>query len=151
MDKITLNSNDIKKVICNKYPFLFVDFADNISPGLSAVGYKNLTVNDWFFQNHFEDNYVMPGVLIVEAMSQTASLAIATLKECENKVIKLAKISQVKFYAEVIPGDQLVMEASVLSWRRGVAKSIIKSYVKGALVTEAELLLIVKDLMMSSK
>lgn len=120
-----LNVEDIKKIIPHRYPFLMIDRVENLEPGKSCVAFKNVTNNEWFFQGHFPNYPIMPGVLIIEAMAQAAGvLAFATLideKVCEpgsSDFVYFTSIENAKFKQPVVPGDVIRFEISI-DQRRG--------------------------------
>ena len=98
-----LEVEDIKKIIPHRSPMLLIDRVDDINPGVSAVGYKAVSYNEPFFQGHFPDYPVMPGVLIVEAIAQTGAVALLSCEEYKNKLVFLGGINKAKFRKQVIP------------------------------------------------
>ena len=135
----------IMKLLPHRYPFLMVDRVIILEMGRKVVGIKNVTINDSFFQGHFPTRPVMPGVLMVEAMAQTAGVVLLTNPEHRGKLAVLLAVDKVKFRKVVVPGDQLVMEVEVVRDRsrtvlvRGVAK------VEGEVAAEAEIMLSYTD------
>lgn len=123
-----LNSNEIQKIIPHRYPFLLIDRIIELEPGHSAKAIKNVTVNEPFFAGHFPEYHVMPGVLIVEALAQAGAVTILSMDEYKGKLALFAGIDKCKFKYQVKPGDQLILEAEVISKRGvlGVAKGIAK-------------------------
>ena len=105
-----LNSNEIQSIIPHRYPFLLVDRIVDGEAGKWALGVKNVTVNEHFFSGHFPEYHVMPGVLIIEALSQVGAVALLSLEENRGKIAFFAGIKSAKFKREVIPGDQLQLE-----------------------------------------
>ena len=139
--------NQIAGMLPHRYPFLLVDKIFEVDD-TSIVGCKNVTVNEPFFQGHFPDNPVMPGVLQVEAMAQVGGIfALQTVDEPENYTTYFMKIDNVKFKQKVIPGDTIVFHLELISpIRRGLVNMRGRGYVQGTLVSEAEMLAqIVKD------
>ncbi len=124
-----LNIDEIKKLIPHRYPFLLVDKVVELEEGKRAVGIKNVTVNEPFFQGHFPDYPLMPGVLIVEAMAQVAGITMMCLEENKGKLGVFTGIDGVRFRKEVRPGDTLRMEVEITAMRRGIAKVEGKAYV----------------------
>lgn len=132
---------DIKAVmehLPHRYPFLLVDRVLEIEEGKSIVAIKNVTMNESFFQGHFPGNPIMPGVLIVEALAQTAGvLAIKTSGKSDMNVYFMS-IEKAKFRKPVVPGDQLRFEVKVIRQRRNIWKLAGKALVDGVVVTESE-------------
>jgi len=131
---------DIRRYLPHRYPFLLVDRIVELEE-MRIVGIKNVTANEPFFVGHFPEFPVMPGVLIVEAMAQTAGvLVLRRLEERSQKLVLLASIEQAKFRKPVVPGDQLRIEMVVDKWKSTVAKVHGKATVDGAVVAEAGLM-----------
>lgn len=144
MNELPMNYQDIIKAIPHRYPFLLVDRILELEPGKKAVGIKNVTANEQFFQGHFPGNPIMPGVLIIEAMAQVgAVLARLTVPESyddnQEGAVFFASIDKVKFRRPVIPGDQLVLRIDPLRTGTKIWKLAGKAYVDDQLVAEAEL------------
>lgn len=136
-----LNVNDIMKIIPHRYPFLLIDKAYLQKEKMSAIGFKNLSINEAFFQGHYPNNPIMPGVLIVEAMAQTSCLIFLSREGLSDKKIPLFMgINEVKFRKPVVPGDQLRLEVNVTRARERGGKLLGKAFVKNNLVAEAEIM-----------
>ena len=101
----------------NRYPYLLVDVAEEVVPGVSAKGYKNLSINDWFFDCHFPEDPNMPGMLQIEAMVQLCALTILTLDGNKGKVAYLSSASNLKWSRKVVPGDRLDMDTKLVSFK----------------------------------
>lgn len=143
---VVFDINAIKKILPHRYPFLLVDAVIELEPEKRAVGIKNVTTNEPFFQGHFPQKPVMPGVLIVEAMAQVGGILLLNEQvNVENKLVFFMGIDNVRFRKIVQPGDQLVMELDMLKNRRTTFKMAGKAYVKGELVCEAEMMAAVVD------
>ena len=138
--KTPLGPATIRELIPHRYPFLLVDRIDEIEPGARAVGVKNVTQNEPFFEGHFPDCPVMPGVLIVEALAQVGAVGVMALEEFRGKMALFAGIDGVRFRRQVIPGDvlRMVVEISRLKGRVGRGKGA--ATVNGERVCEAELM-----------
>jgi len=134
-----LTSADIANILPHRYPFLLVDRILEVEPGVRAVGIKNVTMNEPFFQGHFPGNPIMPGVLIVEAMAQVAGIAGLTLEANKGKLGLFAGIDAMKFKKQVVPGDVLVMEAEFLTGKLGVFKVKVSAKVDGKVAAEGEI------------
>lgn len=104
---------EIKRILPHREPFLMVDRVDELEPGVRAKGVKAVSANEWFFQGHFAEVKVMPGVLIVEALAQTGGIALLTLDGMRGRLAFLGKITNARFYAPVVPGDLLELETRI--------------------------------------
>ena len=135
-----LNIDQIKELIPHRYPFLLVDKVIELEEGKRAVGIKNVTANEPFFQGHFPNYPIMPGVLIIEAMAQVGCVAMMSMDENKGKLGVFAGIDKVRFKKEVRPGDTLTMEVEMLSVRRNIGKATAKAFVGEELACTGELL-----------
>jgi 3-hydroxyacyl-[acyl-carrier-protein] dehydratase len=137
-----LDIMEILKILPHRYPFLMVDRILDMEPGERITGYKNVTMNDNFFQGHFPSQPVMPGVLILEGMAQVgAILAYQTDPDTvADKLVYFAGIDGAKFRQVVVPGDQLHYEISVTKRKSRFWKMAGKAYVDGKLAAQAELM-----------
>ncbi|MCB9719373.1 MAG: bifunctional UDP-3-O-[3-hydroxymyristoyl] N-acetylglucosamine deacetylase/3-hydroxyacyl-ACP dehydratase [Candidatus Omnitrophica bacterium] len=129
----------IQQVLPHRYPFLLVDRVVEIEHGKRALGIKNVTINDGFFQGHFPTRPVMPGVLMVEAMAQTGGVVVLTNPAHRGKLAFFMAANNVKFRKVVTPGDQLLMEVEVLKDKSRVAEIHAVSRVDGEIVAEADM------------
>jgi beta-hydroxyacyl-ACP dehydratase FabZ len=135
-----LDITQIQAILPHRYPFLLVDRIIEYEPNKRVVGIKNVTLNEPFFEGHFPGAPVMPGVLIVEAMAQTAGVVmLASLPDRESKLVFFTGIDGAKFRRPVVPGDQLRLELTVLKLRPRYIKLRGEAYVDGQLVAEAEI------------
>lgn len=135
-----LNTLDIMKILPHRYPFLLVDRIVELEVGTRAVGVKNVTINEPFFQGHFPGHPVMPGVLIIEALAQVGGVTAALAeKGVEDKATYFVGIDKAKFRKPVLPGDVLRLEMNIVNCRRGIYCFEGKAYVGEKLVAEAEL------------
>ena len=135
-----LDINEIRALLPHRYPFLLVDRIVEMEPE-RIVGIKNVTANEPFFTGHFPDFPVMPGVLIVEAMAQTAGvLVLKSMGGCGTKLVLLVAIERARFRKPVVPGDTLRMEMKVLKRKASVAKMAGVATVDGVLAAEVEVM-----------
>jgi 3-hydroxyacyl-[acyl-carrier-protein] dehydratase len=135
-----LDVNEIRQILPHRYPMLLVDRIIELEAE-RIVGIKNVTANEPFFSGHFPDFPVMPGVLIVEAMAQTAGvLVLKSVEDRDRKLVLLVSIEYAKFRKQVVPGDQLRMELVMIKRKASVAKMSGKATVDGVLVAEAEVM-----------
>lgn len=137
---MTLDINEIRRILPHRYPMLLVDRIVEMESD-RVVGIKNITQNEPFLQGHFPDYPVMPGVLIVEAMAQAAGvLVLGSMPDREKKLVLLVGIENARFRRPVVPGDTLRMEMTVLKRKASVAKMAGKATVDGQLVAEVEVM-----------
>ncbi|WP_406241644.1 3-hydroxyacyl-ACP dehydratase FabZ [Tissierella carlieri] len=139
MDK-SLNIEEIKGIIPHRYPFLFIDKVLIEEVGLKGIGYKNVTINEPFFQGHFPNMPVMPGVLIVESMAQVGAVILLSDEKHKGKTPYFAGINKVRFKRKVVPGDTLKMEVVLTRIRGSIGIGEGKAYVGDELACEGEFL-----------
>ncbi len=137
----------ITRMIPHRYPFLMIDSVIDVTPDVSAVGVKNVTINEHYFEGHFPGHPVMPGVLIIEAMAQTAGiLVVRTLgPESEGKLVYFMTIDQARFRKPVGPGDQLLLHVKKEKNRGNIWKFTAEAKVDGNLVAEASYSAMIMD------
>lgn len=140
-----LNTQEVQEILPHRYPMLLVDCVEDLIPGETATGIKNVSMNEEVFQGHFPGNPTFPGVLMVEALAQTGAIAILSLPEYKGKTVYLASIPKARFRKKVEPGDQLklTVELERFRGRMGVGKGT--AYVNGKRVTTAELTFAIGD------
>lgn len=140
-----LNSQQIQEIIPHRYPFLLVDRIVEMEVGKQAIGIKNVTINEPFFQGHFPGHPVMPGVLIVEALAQVGAVALLSSEEYKGKLALFAGIDGVRFKQQVVPGDTLRLEVEIISVRRGIGKGKAVAYVGDKIACKGEIMFGVVD------
>ena len=135
----TLSVEEVMALIPHRYPMLLVDKVEQLNRGASAVGIKNVSINDPFFEGHFPGRPVMPGVLIIEALAQTAGVVAmdAELEEGESSLIYFMTIQDARFRQPVVPGDQLELHVFKERSRRNVWRFRGEAKVKDTVVAEA--------------
>ncbi|MFZ6693170.1 3-hydroxyacyl-ACP dehydratase FabZ [Undibacterium sp. SXout20W] len=141
--KKTLNINEIKEYLPHRYPMLLVDRVLDWEDGKTITAIKNVTANEEFFNGHFPNKPVMPGVLMIEALAQTAALLSFLsmgLKPDDKTIVYFLGIDGARFKRPVEPGDQLKMEVEILKVARGIWKYKAKGTVDGQLALEGELM-----------
>jgi 3-hydroxyacyl-[acyl-carrier-protein] dehydratase len=138
--KVPLGAAEIRDLIPHRYPFLLVDRIVELEPGVRAVGIKNVTQNEPFFQGHFPDYPVMPGVLIIEAMAQVGAVGVMAGGEHKEKLALFAGIDGVRFRRQVVPGDVLRMEVDIDRLKGRVGRGTGRASVGGERVCEAQLM-----------
>jgi 3-hydroxyacyl-[acyl-carrier-protein] dehydratase len=138
--KLPLGPAEIRELIPHRYPFLLVDRIEELEPGVRAVGIKSVTQNEPFFQGHFPDYPVMPGVLIIEAMAQVGAVGVMASGEHKDKLALFAGIDSVRFRRQVLPGDVLTMEVQIERLKGRVGRGRGLAEVSGERVCEAELM-----------
>jgi len=141
-----LTIQEILKLVPHRYPMLLIDRILEVEPGKRIVGLKNVTANEQFFQGHFPGAPVMPGVLIVESMAQCAAvLCLMDIPERDEKLFLFGGVDKARFRRPVVPGDQLIMEITVLAKRSSTIKVRGEAKVDGKVVAEAELLSVMTE------
>lgn len=138
-----MDINEIREYLPHRFPFLLVDRVVELNLGESIVAYKNMSVSESIFQGHFPNHPVFPGVMIIEAMAQTAGiLGFKTMdkKPSDGSIYLFAGADNVRFKRQVVPGDQLMMRAKVLNEKRGIWKFECEATVDGELAAKANIL-----------
>lgn len=133
-----LNVQEIQKILPHRFPFLLVDKVYMTQEGM-VTGIKNVTINEWFFQGHYPDRPIMPGVLILESMAQVGATMMMNMEKFRNCIPYFASLDKVRFRKPVQPGDQLVMEVTLLKIKSGVGKLKGVAKVNGVVVAEGEI------------
>ncbi len=141
----TLDVQAIQEILPHRYPFLFVDRIEKLEPGKRAVGYKQVSASDYYFQGHFPGHPIMPGVLIMEAMAQVGAVVMLSMPEMRGKIAYFMSVDYCKFRQAVVPGDELRMEAEVLRYRAKTGQCAARAYVGDKLVCEASVKFVVVD------
>ena len=121
MKKIILDKKGIYEYQQNREPYLLIDFAEEIIPGKSAKGYKDLSSDEWFFKVHWPSDPNMPGMLQIEALIQMCALSILSLPGNKGKVMYLTSANNMKFIKKIIPNNRLYIETKIKSFKRGLA------------------------------
>lgn len=140
-----LSNIEIQKIIPHRYPFLLVDRIEELEEGKKAVGIKNVTVNEPFFQGHFPGNPIMPGVLMVEALAQVGAVAVLSLEENKGKLALFTGIDKLRFRRQVVPGDTLRLEVELISIKRNIGKAGATAYVGDQVAVSGELMFAIVD------
>ncbi|WP_409252228.1 3-hydroxyacyl-ACP dehydratase FabZ [Bacillus salacetis] len=135
-----LDITQIKEIIPHRYPFLLVDKIIEVEEGKKAVGIKNVTANEEFFNGHFPDYPVMPGVLIVEALAQVGAVAMLKKEENRGRLAFFTGIDNCRFKRQVKPGDQLRLEVEMVRFRGAIGKGKAVATVDGEVACETEMM-----------
>lgn len=134
-----LNKEEIKNIIPQRDPFLMIDEIEDVKAGESAIAYKNVDESEWYFKGHFPGNPIMPGVLICEALAQTGAVAILSLEENKGKNALFGGIDKVRFKKQVVPGDRLKLEVSIIKRKGPIGVGEAVASVDGKVVAKGEL------------
>jgi len=140
-----LDVKDIIERIPHRYPFLLVDRVIEMVSGERAVGIKNVSINEPFFQGHFPGVPIMPGVLIIEAMAQLGAVIVLSQEENQGKLVYFAGIDRARFRRQVVPGDQLRLEVEITRMKGSIGKGEGKAFVDGELAAEASIMFALGD------
>ena len=135
-----LNIKEIKEILPHRYPFLMIDRVEEVIEGKSAKGYKNITINENFFNGHFPDYPVMPGVLILEALAQMGAICILSMEDFKGKIGFLVGADKVRWKKQVVPGDKLDLEIEITRLKGSIGIGKGKATVDGKLVCEGEIM-----------
>ncbi len=142
---MVLDINEIQKLIPHRYPFLLIDRILEIDEGKRAVGIKNVTINDYFFQGHFPGKPIMPGVLMIECMAQLGACALKQSESMKDKLLVITGVDRCRFRGTVEPGDQMRIEMEFSAMKMGMGKGKGKITVDGKRVCEAEIMFAAVD------
>lgn len=139
-----LDIKEIQAIIPHRYPFLLIDRVEELVEGQKIVAYKNVTMNEYFFQGHFPREPVMPGVLIIEALAQAGAVAILNMEKYRGKIAYFAGIDKARFKRKVVPGDVLKLEVEIIKIKgpAGIGKAVAS--VDGEKAVEAELMFFIQ-------
>ncbi len=140
-----LNIEEIKEIIPHRYPFLLIDYISEITEGERAVGYKNVTANEPFFQGHFPNYMVMPGVLIVEALAQVGAVSILKQEENQGKLAMFTGIDKCRFKRQVKPGDTMKLDVEIVKVKGPVGRGKAVATVDDKVVCETEIMFAIMD------
>ena len=140
-----LNKEEIKKIIPQRDPFLMIDEVENFIPGESAIAYKNVNIEEWYFKGHFPGNPIMPGVLIAESLAQTGAVAILSVDENKGKNALFGGIDKMRFKRQVVPGDRLKLEVKIIKRKGPIGIGEALATVDGKIVAKGELTFAVVD------
>ena len=135
-----LGVKEIRDILPPRYPFLMIDRVEEVVEGKSAKGYKNVTINEPFFNGHFPEYPVMPGVLILEALAQMGAICILSMEEFKGKIGFLVGANKVKWKKQVIPGDKLDLEIEITKLKGSIGVGTGKATVDGKLVCQGEIM-----------
>lgn len=135
-----LDIKAIQEIIPHRYPFLLIDRVEELEEGKKAVAYKNVTMNEYFFQGHFPQEPVMPGVLIIEALAQAGAVAILSMEKNRGKLAFFAGINKAKFRKKVFPGDVIRLEVEIIKIKGPAGIGKATATVDGQKAVEAELM-----------
>ena len=135
-----LTVKEIKEILPHRYPFLMIDRVEEVIEGKSAKGYKNVTINENFFNRHFPEYPVMPGVLILEALAQMGAICILSMEDFKGKIGFLVGADKVRWKKQVMPGDKLELEIEIIKLRGSIGVGKGKATVDNQIVCEGEIM-----------
>ena len=139
---------DKKKILeyqKNEPPYLMIDHVEEVVPGISAKGYKDLSNDEWFFKVHWKGEPNMPGMLQIESLTQMGALSILCLDGNKGKIMYLTSASNLKFLKKIVPGDRLEIDTKVISYKRGIASIKGFGFIKSDKACQAEFRLILPE------
>ncbi|MFZ3101197.1 MAG: 3-hydroxyacyl-ACP dehydratase FabZ [Desulfitobacteriaceae bacterium] len=135
-----LENHEILEILPHRYPFIFIDRIIEIEEGKRAVGIKNVSANEPFFQGHFPDFPIMPGVLIMEALAQVGAVLVLRKEEFKGRIALYAGLDEVRFKRQVIPGDQLRLEVELLKMKANIGVAWGEAYVGEELAAKGKIM-----------
>ena len=135
-----LTVKEIKEILPHRYPFLMIDRVEEVIEGKSAKGYKNITINENFFNGHFPEYPVMPGVLILEALAQMGAICILSMEDFKGKIGFLVGADKVRWKKQVMPGDKLELEIEIIKLRGSIGVGKGKATVDNQIVCEGKIM-----------
>lgn len=141
----TVDINEIMTIIPHRQPFLFVDKVDIVEDGVKGVGYKNVTINEYFFEGHFPGNPVMPGVIIIETMAQVGAIVLLLREDFAGKTPYFAGINKFRFKKKVVPGDTLRMEVEIIKLRGSIGIGKGTAYVGEDIAAQGEFMFAIES------
>ena len=144
-EKLRLDRKGICEYQRNRHPYLMIDAAEEVIPGISARGYKDLTEKDWFFECHWPGDPNMPGLLQIEALVQMCALTVLTLPGNKGKVVYLTSVNNVKFSKKIVAGDRLDIETKLLFFKRGIGSCSGTGSVNGEVACRADFTIVLPD------
>ena len=134
-----LNKEEIEKIIPQRDPFLMIDEVEDYTPGESAIAYKHVKEDEYYFKGHFPGNPIMPGVLIVESLAQTGAVAILSMEENKGKNALFGGIDKLRFKKQVVPGDTLKLEVKIIKKKGPIGIGEAIATVNGKVAAKGEL------------
>lgn len=134
-----LNKEEIEKIIPQRDPFLMIDEVETFIPGKSAIAYKHVRADEWYFKGHFPGNPIMPGVLITESLAQTGAVAILSTEEAKGKNALFGGVDKLRFKKIVVPGDTLKLEVKIIKQKGPIGVGEAIATVDGKLAAKGEL------------
>lgn len=142
-----MKNQEIQEYHRHRYPYLLVDTIEELEPGKRVKGSKYFTENEWLFHCSTKENQSVPFTMLVEIMTEVFLMPILTIDDNKGKITNFLSADDVQVFDKVYPGDEMTVEATVSSWRRGIASGVAKGYVDGKLVCTAKLKFVVPDIM----
>jgi 3-hydroxyacyl-[acyl-carrier-protein] dehydratase len=141
----TIFIEEIMEIIPHRNPFLFVDKVEILDEGVKGIGYKNVTINEYFFQGHFPGKPVMPGVIIIETMAQVGAVILLSKEDFKGRIPYFAGINKFRFKKIVKPGDTLRMEVEIVKLRGSIGIGQGKAYVGDEVAAEGEFMFAIEN------
>jgi len=151
MESLKLDLKGLHEYQQNRHPYLLIDEALEVIPGVSAKGYKDLTEKDWFFKCHWPGDPNMPGMLQIEALVQMCALSVLTLPGNKGKIVYLISANNIKLSRKIVMGDRLDIETRLVSWKRGIGNCTGTGSVNGEIACRADFTIVMPDVLSEYK
>lgn len=147
MSDVAFDINGIIRQQRNRYPVLLIDQITSVEPGKQATGIKCFTYNEWFFPGHFDDEPNVPGFIQIECLAQTFIMTFLCMDEYKGMKTNFVSVDNVKFKRKIVPGETLVIQATLQSFKRGIATGSVQSTVNGQLACSGDFVVAVPDVL----
>jgi 3-hydroxyacyl-[acyl-carrier-protein] dehydratase len=145
MKKIALDLEGIKEYQQNRAPYLMIDYATEVIPGVSAKGFKNLKKDEWFFKVHWPNDPNMPGMLQIESLVQMSALSLLSLPGNKGKIVYLVSATNLKFIKKILPNSKFYIDTKIINFKRGMASCQGLGFINDEIVCKADFNLILPD------
>lgn len=142
-----MNNQEIQQYHRHRFPYLLIDCIEELVPGQSVRGYKNFSENEWFFHCNVNEDEPVPFTMLIEVLTEMFLMPVLKTEDNKGKITNFLSADEAEVYREVYPGDRMIIEANVNSWKRGIATGMAKGYVDGEIVCSAKLKFVIPEVL----